>query len=183
MKYLSVRLYFFFYLYLFYPGLHIFFSSIVPFYRQGKIRPTARIKLKKTISLEEAKFSHRWGLFAKNYWAFFNFGRLVAILYGAMSEYEAQMNALKELWVNLILDLDLDLFFSFNLQTVRIMAASRLDLKLELKDELRYNLNNLNSTTFKSMPCQWTVLDLESRSRSLRMDETRSQGKKFKWIL
>ena len=55
-----------------------------------------------------------------------------------MSEYEAQMNAFKQLWVNLILGLDLDLFFiSFNLQTVRIMAASRLDLKLELQDDLR----------------------------------------------
>ena len=30
-----------------------------------------------------------------------------------MSEYEAQMNAFKQLWVNLILGLDLDLFFHF----------------------------------------------------------------------
>ena len=79
-----------------------------------------------------------------------------------MSEYEAQMNAFKQLWVNLILGLDLDLFFiSFNLQTVRIMAASRLDLKLELQDDLRKNLNNLHSITFKSVPWQWTVLDLD----------------------
>ena len=39
------------------------------------------------ISLEETKFSHRWRLSEKNDCFFFNFDRLVAILYGAMSEY------------------------------------------------------------------------------------------------